>query len=58
MTIPAIDLLYPDRRDALDRDALAELYGRPGAALTAGERPWIRVNFVTTLDGSATVPTG
>jgi riboflavin biosynthesis pyrimidine reductase len=32
--------------DPLDEDALAELYAPPG-------RPWLRVNFVSTLDGAA-----
>jgi len=54
MGIPVIDELYPEPRTGLDRDALAALYGRPGAALPPTDRPWIRVNFVTTLDGSAT----
>jgi len=49
-----IDELFPMPRTGLDLDALIERYGRPGAALAAAERPWIRVNFVTTLDGAAT----
>ncbi len=57
MAIPIIDELYPDPRSALDREALAELYGRPGASSLAAA-PWIRVNFVSTLDGSATGPDG
>jgi len=49
-----IDEIFPERRASLDVDALVERYGRPGAARSAADRPWIRVNFVTTLDGSAT----
>ncbi|HWK19574.1 MAG TPA: pyrimidine reductase family protein [Microbacteriaceae bacterium] len=52
MAMPNIDEILPGSRSGLDREALAELYGRPGAARGAG--PWIRVNFVATADGSAT----
>lgn len=51
MPIPIIDELYPEPTAGLDREALLARYGRPGAR--AGE-PWIRVNFVATLDGSVT----
>ena len=51
MAIPIIDELMPEPRTGLDRDALAALYGRPGAASGA---TWIRANFVSTVDGSAT----
>ena len=37
---------------SLDDDALAALYGYP-RGVTA-ERPWVRANFVSTLDGAAT----
>lgn len=47
-----IDEVYPTPRSGLDREALALLHGRPGAE--TGETPWIRVNFVSTLDGAAT----
>jgi len=46
-------LIHPEQRPDLDREALAELYGRPGAA-EPSLAPWIRVNFVSTVDGSAT----
>lgn len=46
-----VDEVLPLRREGLDRDAVAALYGRPGEASGA---PWVRVNFVATLDGSAT----
>jgi len=50
-----IDELHPHPRTGLDREALAELYGRPGAAGASRDGgPWVRVNFVSTLDGSAT----
>ena len=52
MGMPGIDAIYPEPRTGLDREALAALYGRPGAE--RGEAPWIRMNFVSTLDGSAT----
>jgi len=52
MGMPGIDEIYPESRSGLDREALAELYGRPGARRGSG--PWIRVNFVATADGSAT----
>lgn len=52
MGMPVIDEIYPESRSALDREALAALYGRPGAE--RGEGPWTRVNFVSTVDGSAT----
>ena len=40
----------------LDDDALAALYGYPHGV--AAERPWVRANFVSTLDGAATGPDG
>ena len=40
----------------LDDDALAALYAYP-RGVTA-ERPWVRANFVSTLDGAATGPDG
>jgi len=49
-----IDERFPGVQAGLDEEALLERYGRPGAALPPGERPWIRVNFVSTLDGAAT----
>ena len=52
MGMPVIDEIYPASRSAFDREALAELYGRPGAV--RGTDPWVRVNFVGTADGSAT----
>lgn len=52
MTNPTIDLLWPQPRTGLDADAVAELYGRPGRELR-DERPWIRANMVSTLDGAA-----
>ncbi|HWL02666.1 MAG TPA: pyrimidine reductase family protein [Microbacteriaceae bacterium] len=52
MGMPVIDEIYPASRSGLDREALATLYGRPGA--DRGDGPWIRVNFVGTADGSAT----
>jgi riboflavin biosynthesis pyrimidine reductase len=36
----------------LDDDALARLYAYPDAVTP--QRPWVRVNFVSTLDGAAT----
>ncbi len=57
MAIPIIDELYPSPRPGLDREALAALYGRPGAS-SPDAAPWIRVNFVSTVDGSATGPDG
>lgn len=51
MPIPVIDQLHPDPREGLDHDALLALYGRPGAERGT---TWIRVNFVATVDGSAT----
>ncbi|MBO9578590.1 MAG: pyrimidine reductase family protein [Microbacteriaceae bacterium] len=53
---PVIAALRPAGDGPLDREALLELYGRPGAARGAG--PWTRVNFVSTADGSATGPDG
>jgi riboflavin biosynthesis pyrimidine reductase len=40
----------------LDDDALAALYGYPHGV--TAERPWVRANFVSTLDGAATGPDG
>ncbi|OJX67081.1 MAG: hypothetical protein BGO95_10140 [Micrococcales bacterium 73-13] len=55
MSMPRIDELHPEPRTGLDREALAARYGRPGAAGEAPDGgPWIRMNFVSTLDGSAT----
>ena len=41
---------------SLDDDALAALYGYPHGV--TAERPWVRANFVSTLDGAATGPDG
>ena len=54
MSSPRIDRLWPDPADRLGLGALAEAYGRPGHDGGAPARPWIRANFVSTLDGSAT----
>jgi len=54
MAMPRIDEVAPEPREGLDREALAALYGRPGAV--RGGDPWLRINFVSTLDGSATGP--
>jgi len=52
MAAPRIDRLWPDPAERLGLGALAEAYGRPGRE--GGARPWLRANFVSTLDGSAT----
>lgn len=50
-----IDLLAPDGRTDLGFDDIVDLYGRPG---TSGRGCWIRANFVSSLDGSATGANG
>lgn len=52
---PRIDELSPTPRAALTYDDVLALYGKPGAAHGA---TWLRMNFVSTLDGSATGPDG
>lgn len=41
--------LHPAYRDDLSEDDLRELYAHPG------DRPWVRANMVSSLDGTATV---
>ena len=53
-THPRIDRLWPDPAARLGVTALAEAYGRPGRDGAAADRPWIRANMVSTIDGSAT----
>lgn len=57
-TAPTISRLWPDPADRLGIEALAEAYGRPGRDGGPGRRPWIRANFVSSLDGSATAASG
>lgn len=52
MATPRIDRIWPDPAERLGVEALAAAYGRPGREGAA--RPWIRANFVSTVDGSAT----
>jgi len=54
-TQPRIDLVAPEARRALAPEDVAALYGRPG---TERGDVWLRANFVSTLDGSATGPDG
>lgn len=55
MTIDYRLLFDPTRSGtAISRDDLAELYAHP----TAPDRPWVRTNFVSTLDGAAQGPDG
>ena len=51
MGSPRIDRLWPAPAERLGVEALAEAFGRPGRDGT--RRPWVRVNFVSTIDGSA-----
>lgn len=44
-----IDLLFPTAETAIDDERIVELYDRP-----AGGGPWLRVNFVESVDGAAT----
>lgn len=53
MTAARIDRLWPEPASRLGVEALAGAYGRPGRDDPA-VRPWVRANFVSTLDGSAT----
>lgn len=41
--------VHPSYRDDLSQDDLLELYAYPG------DRPWVRANMVSSLDGTATV---
>lgn len=45
-----MDLIQPEQEPAVDDDRLLELYGFPDS-----DRPWVRFNFVSSLDGAATV---
>ena len=51
MGSPRIDRLWPAPAERLGVEALAEAFGRPGR--DGARRPWVRVNFVSTIDGSA-----
>ncbi len=43
-----IDRLWPNPADDLDDEALLEAYSFPA------DRPWLRMNFISSLDGAAT----
>ena len=45
---PRIDRLWPDPATDIDDDALLETYAFPAG------RPWLRMNFVSSIDGAAT----
>lgn len=45
-----ISALFPEGVSELDDDSLARLYSRPERS-----EPWLRVNFVSSVDGAATV---
>jgi riboflavin biosynthesis pyrimidine reductase len=47
---PGIDLLWPSPAHGLGDDDIARLYERTDRA-----EPWLRVNFVSSVDGAATV---
>ena len=51
MGSPRIDRVWPAPAERLGIEALAEAFGRPGR--DGARRPWVRVNFVSTIDGSA-----
>ena len=50
MTAIRIDRLFPAPAAELSDDAVEELYARPDRSL-----PWLRANFVSSVDGAATV---
>lgn len=45
-----IDSVYPDASSDLSDDEIQALYARPDRAV-----PWLRVNFISSVDGGATV---